>query len=438
MRTLGVIVGSLLIAAIALVLIAWRPAIPTAPPAKDAFAPAQVAEGAQLAAIGNCRTCHTRDDGPAYAGGRPIATPFGTIFSTNVTPDRETGIGAWPEAAFVRAMRDGVSRDGHHLYPAFPYDHMTRMHDDDIRAVYAFLQTRPAVEARAPANDLPFPLNIRLLIAGWKLLFLDRGKIAVDGNQSPEWNRGAYLVEGLAHCGACHTPRNVLGAEKKDEAYGGGMSDGWVAPALNAASPAAVPWDAEHLHRYLRRGFEPRHGIAAGPMMPVVENLAAVPDADVRAIAVYVAGIAGEPSTRRQHAAETVMTRATHGRSPIVADNSEGATLYATACAQCHGEAGRLPTNPALNLTLSTPLRVASADNLVRIVRDGIKTETDDIYVMPGFAGVLSDAQVVALAAYLRGHFTDRVAWTEIDKAVRRARDDEQRMQGAQEARIAR
>ena len=152
----------------------------------------------------------------------PLPTPFGTIFSTNITPDAETGIGTWSEVAFARSMREGVDREGRYLYPAFPYDHFTHGTDDDIRAIYAFLMSRPAIRSAAPTNDLVFPLNFRHLVAGWNILFLDRGPLQPDASKSAEWNRGRYLADGLGHCGACHTPRNVLGAEKKGSVFAGG------------------------------------------------------------------------------------------------------------------------------------------------------------------------------------------------------------------------
>src|SRR4051812_18556429 len=200
----------------AFLALAWRPAIdPVEPPERASFDPARVTKGAELAAVGDCGRCHTVEGGAAYAGGYPLATPFGTIYATNITPDPETGIGRWSEAAFRRAMREGVDREGRHLYPAFPYDHFTLLTDDDDNALYAYFMTREPVRARTPANDIPFPLNLRVAIAGWKLLFFKPGPYQPDMAKSEAWNHGAYLAEGLAHCGACHTPRNGLGAEKK-------------------------------------------------------------------------------------------------------------------------------------------------------------------------------------------------------------------------------
>jgi mono/diheme cytochrome c family protein len=384
-----------------------------------------VAKGAELAAIGNCNVCHTKSGGLPYAGGRPIATPFGTVHATNITPDQQTGIGGWTEAAFARAMREGVSRDGRHLYPAFPYDHMAKMYADDIKAVYAFMMTRRPVHAETPPNDLTFPFNIRTLIAGWKLLFLDRGVVQSDPGQSAEWNRGAYLVEGLGHCGACHTQRNVLGAEEQGRAYAGGESDGWIAPALNASSTAAVPWTAERLHVYLRSGFHEQHGIAAGPMAPVVSNLANVSDEDVRAIAIYVADVAGVPSEeRRLEAAKTIARAKGESNLAMIApETGEGASIYAGACAQCHGESGRHPVSPALNLALSSVLRLPRPDNVVRIVREGIHPLDGGAGpVMPGFADALTDDRLIPLLTYLRTNFAQKPAWADIETAVRNAR----------------
>ena len=388
-----------------------------------AFDPATVKRGAELAAIGNCISCHTRPGGEAYAGGRPIDTPFGRIYAGNITPDPATGIGTWPQAAFVRAVREGVSRDGRHLYPAFPYDHMTRMSEADVKAVYAFVMSRKPAQSTTPANELKFPYNVRMLVAGWKLLFFDRGEFRSDGAKSIELNRGAYLVEGLAHCGACHTPRNSFGAEDKANAYAGGEASGWTAPALNAASPAAVPWTAERLYDYLRTGSSALHGVAAGPMAPVVQNLAAVPDADLKAIAAYVASVAGTPGKERLEQADKVVARAKGEAVPRTAGPTTGGVIYAGACAQCHGEAGRAPLTPALNLALSSTVRANTPNNLIRVILDGLRP-IDNTHgaIMPGFGSVLGDKQVADLVDYLRAGFTDRPAFAAVDPVVRAAR----------------
>jgi len=427
-RSLIVVAALGIAGAVAFGIFAWRPAIPRQSGAPAAAETQRIALGAQLAAIGNCNVCHTREGGAVFAGGRPIATPFGTVFSTNITPDFETGLGGWSEAAFTRAMREGVSRDGRHLYPAFPYDHMTRMRDKDIDAVYAFLMSRRPVLAVAPANELPFPLNIRALVAGWKMLFLDQGAATAEPARGEDWNRGAYLVEGLAHCGACHTPRNLLGAEQRDRPYAGGQSDGWSAPALTDASPAAVPWDADRLHTYLRDGFDAIHGRALGPMAPVTANLAQVPDPEIRAMSIYVASLIGAPTPERRAGAERTLAAAGSANriASAPAELTGGAAIYAGACAQCHGDAGRAPAIRALDLGLSSTLRLPSPDNLVRVIREGVHpTSPDAGAFMPGFADALTDAQIESLTTYLRTQFADLPAWAGTAAAIRTAQRDE-------------
>ena len=251
-------------------------------------------------------------------------------------------------------MRQGVDRDGRHLYPAFPYDHFTRVTDDDNRALYAYLMTRQPVRAPERPNELAFPFNLRPLLAGWKLFFLREGPRDDDPAQSAEWNRGAYLAEGLAHCGACHTPRNRLGAEQRDAHFAGGEAEGWHAYAINAASPAPVPWTADSLHVYLRHGWHAQHGISRGPMAPVTANLATVPEADVRAIAVYVAARMGVPEQEKMARAEQVLSKARPSRPgaatagdsqtlPEASGTGPGRALYAAACASCHDGSRPLP-----------------------------------------------------------------------------------------------
>ena len=424
MRVLVRLTILLAIIAAAFFAYAWRSEIAAVtPPDAKAFDAATVKKGAELAALGNCISCHTKPGGDSFAGGLAIDTPFGQIYATNITPDNATGIGRWSEPAFMRAVRDGVSRDGRHLYPAFPYDHMTRMSEADVKAVYAFVMSRKPVSAVTPANSLRFPFNVRMLVAGWKLAFFDRGEFRSDGSKSIEWNRGAYLVEGLAHCGACHTPRNAFGAEDRSNAYSGGQAGGWNAPALNAASPAAVPWTADRLYDYLRKGSSPLHGVAAGPMAPVVQNLAIVADPDLKAIATYVAALAGTPGKDRMEQAEKVIARANGTAVARSVGPSAGSAIYAGACAQCHGEAGRAPLAPALNLSLSSTVRGNDPTNLIRVVLDGLaRADNTAGPIMPGFAAVLSDKQLADLVDYLRASFTDRPAFAGVDTLVRSAR----------------
>ncbi len=366
------------------------------PPPRSAFDPALVEQGARLAAIGNCHVCHTAPGGADYAGNRPIPTPFGAIYSTNITPARGSGIGHWSEAAFRRAMREGVSRRGRHLYPAFPYDHYATLDDDDIRALYAFIMTREPVETYQRAHELVFPLNQRWLMTLWNLLFLDRTPFRPDPQHSAEWNRGAYLVAGAGHCGDCHTPRNLLGGEKTGQALAGGTEAGWLAPALNAASPAPVPWDEPHLFAYLRQGWDAEHGAAAGPMQPVVDSLARADEADVRAIATYLAAQQGAISLQRRQRAAEVLARAAGSPEPPKPGPGQdlGAAIFAGACSSCHtGSAAMVPPR-GIDLALSTVIAEPDPRDAIHIVLDGIRPgDARAGPWMPGFGDAFSDAQ---------------------------------------------
>ena len=396
--------------------LAWRPAIdPVRRPAPGNFAAALVKRGGELAAIGNCTTCHTAPGGRAFAGGLAVPTPFGTIYSTNITPDEQTGIGTWSEEAFRRALWEGVDRGGRHLYPAFPYDHFTLIHAGDVSALYAFVMTREPVAATAPANNLMFPLNFRPLLAGWKLLFLRTGRYQPNANQNAEWNRGAYLANGLAHCGACHTPRNALGAEEKDRSFAGGEVEGWTAYALDPNSPAPMPWDDAALSFYLHNGWQRDHGVARGPMSEVTENLSTVPAADAKAIATYVASVAGPVSGARVSKVNPVRAQ---GRPA----GGSGAAIYAAACATCH-DAGRPPPYGGIDLALSTGPSGPTARNVIDVILWGLPAPDEQRRpIMPGFAGTLNDRQLADLLTYMRARFSDKPAWSNVEKDIREAR----------------
>jgi mono/diheme cytochrome c family protein len=396
-------------------LLAWRPAIaPVALPAPGSFAPELIAKGEGLAGGGYCAVCHTAKGGERFAGGYAMATPFGVIYSTNITPDPETGIGAWSEAAFARAMHEGVSRDGSHLFPVFSYDHFTRLSDEDVRALYAYFMTRTAVHAPAPANGIPFPFNIRYLQAGWKLLFFRPGRFEPNVTKDAEWNRGAYLALGLSHCGACHTPRNLLGAEKPGDAYGGAVIDNWVAPPLTAANPAPTPWTREELYDYLRTGASKLHGTAAGPMFPVVQGLGALPDSDIRAIATYFADVdkaADRLSSVTGAISDAMSTASAKAGEPFDAD----ARLYTAACASCHYNRDNAPLAARPDLALNSAAHLSDPSNLIQVIIRGISAEEGmPGVVMPAFGGALSDADVARIAAYLRRTRTSLPPWPDL------------------------
>jgi mono/diheme cytochrome c family protein len=406
----------------------------TQPPPAASFNPEMVQKGAQLASIGNCIVCHTREKGAALAGGAPLPTPFGTVYSTNITPEPETGIGRWSEAAFMRSLREGVDRRGRHLYPAFPYDHFTLVTDEDSRALYAYLMTREPVRAAQPANELTFPFNIRTLLAGWKLLYFTPGAFRADPNLDAELNRGKYLAEGLGHCGACHTPRNALGAEIKSRAYNGGAAEGWHAYAINANSPAPVAWNADTLYFYLRNGWEQAHGIARGPMVSVVTNLGVSPERDVQALAKYVDLLmsAGKSSPPQQENISAKNTEMPGGKpisgdslhAPATAGNDRGAQIYQGACAACH-DSGRSPPFGGLPLALSTGINSDNPQNVINVTLFGLPAADGEASpIMPGFDGVFSDEELVELLQYLRKTFTRKAEWPDLPARVASTRKD--------------
>lgn len=411
----------LALAAAFLLFVAWahRPAIAEATrPSPRSFAPGEVARGRNLALVGNCISCHQATHGRPYAGGYGVQSPFGTIYGTNITPEPETGIGRWSFAAFARSMREGVSRDGHHLYPAFPYDHYQRVSDADMRALYAFLMTRDPVRAEPPANAL-FPLlKFRPFIAGWKLLFFRSEEFRTDPTRSAEWNRGAYLGEGLAHCGGCHTPRGVLGQEKRDQSYAGGWSAGWYAPPMNRTSPAVRAWTAERLERYLRTGLSPSHAAAAGPMGAVARNLAEADPADVRALATYYAWWMRDARANRRE--PPLPDRAVAARRA----HPTGYALFAGACAACHEPGAPMMVEGRPPLPLGSPLHEPHADDTVNIILHGLEPPVGRAGpYMPAYGDAFTDPQVAEIVRYLRVRYGSGPDWPDLEKTVAKARE---------------
>jgi nicotinate dehydrogenase subunit B len=404
-------------------LVGWHPAIAPVTHTNTAIYTADVIErGRQVAAAGNCMVCHTGPGGVPNAGGRAMDTPFGTVFSTNITPDAQDGIGQWSFTAFQRAMREGVSRDGRHLYPAFPYTAFAKLGDDDLLALYAYLMTQPAVRSTPPQTQLAFPFNLRPLLAGWKGLFHDTTAFQPQAQRSAEWNRGAYLVNGIGHCGACHTPRNAFGAEQGGKAFlSGAMVDGWEAPALTALSQAPVSWNADELYRYLRHGHTQHHGVAAGPMAPIVRELAALPDADIRAMATYLADF-NTPSTDDSALAKSLVAQAASRQAGLL---GTGQRLFEGACSACHHD-GDGPELLGMNLplALNSNLHSETPDNVLRVILEGVREPAGrDIGFMPAFNHALSDAQVAELAAYMRLRFAPgKPQWRYLPQAVARVR----------------
>ncbi|CAN7720008.1 molybdopterin cofactor-binding domain-containing protein [Rhizobium sp. LjRoot258] len=405
----------------------WRQAIGTIQrPDTNVYSAATIERGRLAAAAGACNVCHVGPDGMPFAGGRRFDTPFGAVYATNITPDTENGIGAWSYPAFERAMREGVSRDGHHLYPAHPYTSFAGADDADLQALYAYMMTQAPVAEKAPETKLKFPYSIRAMMAGWNALFLKAEPFKYVQARDAQWNRGAYLVETLGHCSACHTDRNVLGAEKSGSArLSGGFADGWEAPALNAFAKGPVGWTADAFYDYLRTGHSRDHGSAAGPMAHVVEVMQPLPDTDIRAMATYLASLNEAPAdTKAQSEAAVAASEAAKASAAHI--SPKGERLFNGACATCH------TGNTILSsLALNSNLHADTPDNLIEAILNGVEApailaqttgrEGPEVMAMPAFRETLNESQIKDLAAYLRARFApDKPAWTETTNAMQR------------------
>lgn len=410
-------------------LLARRPALRSIErPAPASFSARSIAQGEVLAAEGHCAACHTEPGGQPFAGGYGLHTPFGIIYGDNITPDLTTGIGDWSLEAFTRAMRDGVARDGSHLFPAFPYYAFTKLTDDDIKALYAYVMTRPAIRSTPPSNTVPFPLNIRAFQQGWKILFFRKTRFHSDPSRSADWNRGAYLAEALSDCSGCHTPRNSLGGEKTRHAYAGAPVEGWIAPALTDANPSPIPWTQEELSTYLRTGVTPLHGATGSIMTLVIRGglaLPVVPDSDIRALATYFSELDHASARANEIDATTREAVATSYGSSDQTDNDPDAHLYASACMSCHYNPGPMPLAPRPALALNSSLTLAEPTNFIQVVLNGVSntetasnTEGAAGLVMPAYASSLTDAEIAGLAAYLRRTRTKLPPWRDLEKKV--------------------
>ena len=350
------------------------------------------------------------------------------MISTNLTPDLQTGIGAWSFSAFQRAMREGISRDGHRLYPVFPYTAFTRMVDADLTDLYAYLMAQPAVRADPAPSRLAFPFGLRPLLALWNGLFLvpgplAPGAVAGDPVRSTQQQRGEYLVNGVGHCGACHTARNALGAERPGAAFlAGATVDGWEAPALTAATRAPVAWTAQAFYDYLRHGHSAQHGAATGPMATVVRELGPASDADLRAMAAYLASFNPAQSDSQASAAAQRTIAAAQSQAPLP---DAAQRMFQTACGACHhdGDGPRL-LGANVPLALASKLHAERPDNLLRVILDGVREPASrEVGFMPAFRDSLDDRQIATLAGYMRKRFAPgRPAWSDLEAALARLR----------------
>lgn len=368
--------------------------------------PALLERGAQLAAAGNCMACHTARGGEPWAGGRPVNTPFGPIYASNLTPDPETGLGRWSAGDFRRALLHGQSRDGRLLYPAFPYNHTTRMTVEDVDALYAHLRTLPPVVQPAREHGLRFPFNTQAALALWRILYFSPGTYQPDAARSAEWNRGAYLVTGVAHCAACHAERDVFGGGSVDRFGGGLMPDGrWWAPSLHdPAEGGTQAWGVDATVALLaggRNAHASGQASTLGPMAEVVlHGTQHLPESDLRAMAVYLVELPVQPVKQPgfEPAPDAVLTR--------------GGRLYEQHCAQCHGDAGEGAAGAYPPLAGHRAVTQSSPVNAVQAILSGGFAPATRAhprpYGMPPYRSTLSDDDVAAVTSFIRQSWGNR------------------------------
>lgn len=363
---------------------------------------AQQQRGRYLADVGDCAACHTAEHGAMLAGGRPIETQFGIIYSPNITPDTETGIGSWTSDQFYHAMHDGMAPDGSRLYPAFPYPWFTKATRDDIDSLYAYLRTVPATKYRRPDNTFPWPLNDRAAMIGWNSLYFNAGSFRPDASKSAQWNRGAYLIEGLGHCGACHTPKNVFGADKTSQAFQGSDIQDWFAPSLAGDKLSGLgSWSPEDIVKFLKTGKTDRT-MAYGPMAEVVErSTSKMSDDDLKAVATYLKSLSATGAD-------------SHANGSTASGGSVGATIYADACLACHQQNGEGVPGLFPSLKGNSVVQSAKATTVVRLILKGAQAAATEKSPtspgMPAFGWKLSDDQIAAVANYVRNAWGNKAA----------------------------
>ena len=346
-----------------------------------------VDKGKYLTTAGGCFSCHTNPGGEAFAGNRAIPTPFGTIYSSNITPDKDTGIGNYTDDQFYKALHDGVIANGQYLYPAMPFTSFTKVKRDDVLAIKAYLFSLKPVHSERKADKLAFPFNIREGLGAWRALYFKPGEFQPDPNKSAQINRGAYLVEGLTHCGQCHTPRNIAEASESGKALEGAAIQGWYAPNITSDWAQGIgSWSKDDLLSFFRKGVAEGHGIAVGPMSEMVhDDLKHLTDDDLNAIVAYL-----KSTPPKQEAATSEL-----GVSEVAA------TLYLNNCASCHqldgqGIKGKIPA-----LANNGSVKAQGPQNIIKVILGGLPA-TDTFGPMPSFAAYLDDGQIAALANYVR------------------------------------
>ena len=360
-----------------------------------------VARGQYLARAADCTACHTAPGGQPFAGGRAFELPFGVLYSPNITPDPKTGIGGYSDDDWVRVLHDGVARDGTHLYPAMPYASYSKMSRDDALAIKAYLMSLAPVVATAPENRMKFPYSQRWLMVGWNQVNNPGKELKPDASKPADWNRGAYLVEALGHCGECHTPRNFMQGLKDSKAFAGAEIQGWHAYNLTSDKNAGLGnWSDAELAQYLSSGHADSHGPASGPMAEAIENsLRYLTPDDIHAMVVYLKGLPAQPDGPPAAAAKAAPP------SPNVA----GAHLFVQACAGCHLPDGSGRQSPWAALAGAHSTGDVGGTNLVQVLAHGSQMQTAQGQVfMHSFTGGYTDAELAAIANYTIGQFGGR------------------------------
>jgi mono/diheme cytochrome c family protein len=375
----------------------------------------QIEHGRYLAVAGDCAGCHTKPGGQDFAGGLPVETPFGNVVASNITPDRDTGVGSWSDDDFIRALTEGIRRDGEHLFPAMPYPYYTKVSRDDLLAIRAFLETVPAAQNEIKADQLPFPLSLRGNMAAWNKINFSPGAFRPVVGKSDEWNRGDYLVEGLMHCSACHTPKNIVGGDKNDERLQGYALQGWFAPDITTEPRRGIgSWSADDLVTYLKTGHN-RFAAATGPMADeVAHSSSKMTDADLHAVATYL---------KDQPAPDEKSPQPVAAANPAV---KMGAAIYADECSACHTPRGAGVANLFPALAGSPAVQSTDPTSAIRVVLAGTQSVATDnaptAPSMPAFAWLLDDNQVAAVLTYVRNSWGNAAAGvTASEVAERRA-----------------
>lgn len=373
---------------------------------------AKVQRGRYLASVADCAACHTQHDAAAYAGGRPIPTPFGNVLAANITPDSQTGIGSWSDAQFDAAVRLGRAPDGSRLYPAMPFPYYARMTHDDVLAIRAFLNTLPPVHHAVQSDQLPFPFDIRASMAVWDALYFDPEPFKPNPDKSAQWNRGAYLVLGPGHCGACHTPKNALGGDRKQQQLQGYSVQGWFAPDISGDPDLGLGhWSAADVVAYLRTGHN-RIAAASGPMgEEVADSSSRMTDADLEAIALYLKDQPGvTPATKPLGSGDPEMVA--------------GGAIYRDLCSACHAPDGSGVPYLIPNLALSSSVASREPTSILRVVIHGAQSvataDEPTAPAMPAFGWQLTDAQIAAVTTFIRnswGHAAPALTAGEVHKA---------------------